>query len=171
VTIRVSKALLLCALGFFYALVVFNNTNDYNSNLAFVRHVLSMDTTFPGNNGMWRAIRAPSVHMLFFVSIVIWETVTGILCWWGAIRLLRNLRASAAAYNAAKNLGVIALTLSRSGYSPALSRHARRRRPGLICLYHNRGDPYPALFARRGCDVDVAGKLQVESCFLSCWQR
>jgi predicted small integral membrane protein len=112
VTIRASKALLLCALGFYYALVVLNNTNDYNTNLTFVRHVLLMDTTFPGNNGMWRAIHSPLVPLLFFVSIVIWETVTGILCWWGGIRLLKNLRSSAATFNAAKKQGVIALTLS-----------------------------------------------------------
>jgi predicted small integral membrane protein len=112
VTIRASKALLLCALGFYYVLVVFNNTNDYNSNLTFVRHVLLMDTTFPGNNGMWRAIHSPLVPLLFFVSLVIWETVTGVLCWWGGIRMLRNLRSSAATFNAAKRLGVVALTLS-----------------------------------------------------------
>ena len=58
-TIRASKALLLFALGFYYTLVVFNNTNDYNSNLTFVRHVLLMDTTFPGNHGMWRSIHSP----------------------------------------------------------------------------------------------------------------
>ena len=57
-TIRASKALLLFALGFYYMLVVFNNTNDYNSNLTFVRHVLLMDTTFPGNHGMWRSVHA-----------------------------------------------------------------------------------------------------------------
>ena len=111
-TIRASKALLLCAMGFYYALVVFNNTNDYNSNLTFVRHVMLMDTTFPGNNGMWRAVHTPLIHLLFFMSMVVWETVTGILCWWGGIRLLRNLHASAATFNLAKKLGVIALTLS-----------------------------------------------------------
>jgi predicted small integral membrane protein len=111
-TIRVSKALLLFALGFYYALVVFNNTNDYNSNLTFVRHVLLMDTTYPGNHGMWRAIHAPAVPFMFFVSIVCWEIVTGILLWWAGIRLIRNLHASAAVFNAAKKLGVIALTLS-----------------------------------------------------------
>jgi predicted small integral membrane protein len=111
-TIRVTKALLLFALGFYYTLVVFNNTNDYNSNLTFVRHVLLMDTTFPGNHGMWRAIHAPAVHFMFFVSIVCWEIVTGILLWWAGVRLLRNLQASAAVFNAAKKLGVVALTLS-----------------------------------------------------------
>lgn len=111
-TIRVSKALLLLALGFYYALVVFNNTNDYNSNLTFVRHVLLMDTTFPGNHGMWRAIHAPAVSFTFFAGIVCWEIVTGVLLWWGGFRLIRNLHASSAGFNAAKKLGVVALTLS-----------------------------------------------------------
>lgn len=111
-TIRVSKALLLFALGFYYTLVVFNNTNDYNSNLTFVRHVLLMDTTFPGNRGMWRAIHAPAVPFIFFATIVCWEIVTGVLLWWGGFRLIRKLDASAAEFNVAKKLGVVALTLS-----------------------------------------------------------
>jgi predicted small integral membrane protein len=111
-TIRASKALLLFALGFYYALVVFNNTNDYNSNLTFVRHVLLMDTTFPGNRGMWRAVYVQAIPLFVFGSIVIWEIVTGALCWWAGFRLIRNLRSSAAAFNTAKNIGVIALTLS-----------------------------------------------------------
>jgi predicted small integral membrane protein len=111
-TIRASKALLLFALGFYYTLVVFNNTNDYNSNLTFVRHVLLMDTTYPGNHGMWRSIHSPTAPWVFFISIVCWEIVTGLLCYLGGILLIRNLRSSAAAFNAAKKLGVVALTLS-----------------------------------------------------------
>jgi len=111
-TIRLSKALLLFALGFYYALVVFNNTNDYNSNLTFVRHVLLMDTTFPGNHGMWRAIHSPAIPLLFFISIVCWETLTGVLLGLGGFRLITNLRTSAATFNGAKKLGVVALTLS-----------------------------------------------------------
>ncbi|MGC2401635.1 MAG: DUF2165 domain-containing protein [Acidobacteriaceae bacterium] len=111
-TIRVSKGLLIFALAFFYTLVVFNNTNDYHSNLTWVQHVLAMDTTFPGNNGMWRAIRSPSIAMAFFVSIVIWETITGALLWFAGFRLLSNLHSDAAAFNTAKRPAVVALTLS-----------------------------------------------------------
>ena len=111
-TIRASKAPLLFALAFYYTLVVFNNTNDYNSNLTFVRHVLLMDTTYPGNNGMWRSIHSPTVPWLFFGSIVCWEIVTGLLLYLGGVLLIRNLRSSAATFNAAKKLGVVALTLS-----------------------------------------------------------
>jgi predicted small integral membrane protein len=110
--VRASKALLLCALAFYYTLVVFNNTNDYNSNLTFVRHVLTMDTTYPGNHGMWRAIPSPTIQLLFFISILVYEIATGLLLWAAAILLLRNLRSGVATFNVAKKLGVVALTMS-----------------------------------------------------------
>jgi len=108
---RVAKILLLVAVGLFYSLVVLNNTTDFNSNYQFVRHVLMMDTTFPGNNGMWRAMNSPFWHLTFYFSIIGWETLTTILCWWGAISLSRALRGSAGAFDAAKRIPVIALTL------------------------------------------------------------
>jgi predicted small integral membrane protein len=110
-TTRSSKALLMFAVALFYSLVVFNNITDYNSNLQFVRHTLTMDTTSPGNRGMWRAIHAPVVYFLFFLSILTWEIVTTVLCWWGGVRLLRNLRSGVAAFNAAKRLAIAGLTL------------------------------------------------------------
>jgi predicted small integral membrane protein len=107
---RLSKALLLAAMGFFFTLVVFNNTTDFDSNYQFVRHVLMMDSTFPGNRGMWRAINAPWVHILFYVSIIGWEILNMVLCYWGAIALFRNLDASVLEFTHAKRIGVFALT-------------------------------------------------------------
>jgi len=108
---RTSKLLLLAAIALFYTLVVLNNTTDFDSNYQFVRHVLMMDTTFPGNKGMWRALREPIWHLSFYFSIIAWEIATMILSWWGAIELLRNLHKPAASFNAAKRIPIIALTL------------------------------------------------------------
>jgi predicted small integral membrane protein len=109
---RTAKVLLLGGIAFFYTLVVFNNVTDFNSNYQFVRHVLMMDSTLPGNHGMWRALPSPAFHIVFYISIIAWETATMILLWWGAVRLLRALRLSAAAFNLAKRVAVMALTLS-----------------------------------------------------------
>jgi predicted small integral membrane protein len=109
--IRSAKILLLSAIALFYSLVVFNNTTDFDSNYQLVRHVLTMDTTFPGNKGMWRALNAPFWHLSFYFSIIAWEAVTTILCWWGAVALLRRVRSSVAEFHAAKRVPVIALTL------------------------------------------------------------
>ena len=111
-TLRIAKVVLVAAVALFYTLVVFNNTTDYGTNYQFVHHVLLMDTTFPGNHGMWRAIHSPAIPLLFFVSIVCWETLTGVLLWVGGFRLISNLRTNAATFNRAKKLGVVALTLS-----------------------------------------------------------
>ena len=108
---RAAKLLLLSAIALFYTLVVFNNTTDFDSNYQFVRHVLMMDTTFPGNKGMWRALSGPALHLGFYFSIIAWEILTMVLSWWGAIAMLRKLRSPAAEFNMAKRIPVIALTL------------------------------------------------------------
>ena len=58
--LRAAKIALVFAVSIYYSFVVFNNLTDYDSNHQFVRHTLMMDTTFPGNHGMWRAIDSPA---------------------------------------------------------------------------------------------------------------
>ncbi len=78
---RATKLLLLGGIVLFYALVVFGNLSDADSNYQFVQHVLAMDTTFPGNHLMWRAISSPRMDEAFFAGIVAWEIATlALLC-------------------------------------------------------------------------------------------
>jgi predicted small integral membrane protein len=109
---RVAKLLLVAGIAVYYSLVVFNNLTDFNSNYQFVRHVLSMDSTFPGNHGLWRALLSPAIHLAFYIGIIAWEIATTILLWWGSVRVGRGLRLGVAAFNAAKRVAVMALTLS-----------------------------------------------------------
>ncbi len=110
--IRCCKTALLGAVAFLLLLVVFNNLTDYNSNYNFVFHVLSMDTTFPGNQGMWRSIHTPWVYHAFYASIILWEATACILIGTGAIRLYKAKDGSAVAFNQAKGLAAFGLTLS-----------------------------------------------------------
>ena len=71
VILRLSKTLLVAAVALFYTLVVLNNLTDYGSNYAFVHHVLLMDSTFPGNHGMWRAIHPLWMHAAFYDTIIV----------------------------------------------------------------------------------------------------
>ena len=73
---RISKVALLAAVALFMALVTLNNVIDYGSNFAFVKHVLSMDTTFPENQLRWRALTSPAVHHVFYAGIIAWEATT-----------------------------------------------------------------------------------------------
>jgi predicted small integral membrane protein len=107
---RLAKVLLLAAMAFFFTLVVLNNTTDFDSNYQFVRHVLMMDSTFPGNRGMWRAIMTPALHLAFYGSVIVWEALNAVLCWWGAAALFRALRAPADEFQRAKRVGIAGLT-------------------------------------------------------------
>lgn len=109
---RLAKLLLVAGMGLYYALVVFNNLTDFDSNYQFVRHVLSMDSTFPGNHGMWRALPSPAIHLVFYLGIIGWEMVTTVLLWWGAWRLFRAMRRPVAEFHAAKRVPIAGLTLS-----------------------------------------------------------
>jgi predicted small integral membrane protein len=111
-TTRASKLLLLAGVAALYTTVVFNNLTDFNSNYEVVRHVVMMDTTFPNNHGMWRALNAPRIQLAFYLCIIAWEIVTMALLWWGIIRLLPALRLPVAAFERAKRIALTALTLS-----------------------------------------------------------
>jgi predicted small integral membrane protein len=109
-TLRAAKIALVFAVGMFYSFVVFNNTTDYGSNFQFVRHVLMMDSTFPANH--WRALSRPAWYTVFYLSIIAWEIVTMLLCWWGGLRLAQALHATAAGFHRAKRVAIVGLALS-----------------------------------------------------------
>jgi predicted small integral membrane protein len=111
-TLRIAKISLVFAVAIFYSFVVLNNTTDYDSNYQFVRHVLMMDSTFPGNHGMWRALNSPLLHTVFYLSIIAWESATMLCSWWGAVALMRAARRTAADFNRAKRIAIIALTFA-----------------------------------------------------------
>ena len=110
-TLRLAKIALVFGVTLFYALVVFNNLTDYNSNYQFVCHVLMMDTTLPGNRGIWRALNSPAWHTAFYLSIIGWESLTTILCAWGGLRMAGAFRQPASAFHQAKRIAIIGLTL------------------------------------------------------------
>ncbi len=109
---RLSKVSLAAAVGLFLAIVVLNNLTDYKSNYDFVLHVLSMDTTFPGNALMWRSIHSVPVYHAFYASLIIWEAAAAVLIFVGAWKLWQARGAGAGAFNHAKNLVIGGLTLN-----------------------------------------------------------
>src|SRR5471030_596947 len=100
--LRLCKIVITALSSVFLFIVVFNNTTDSNSNYQFVRHVLSMDTTFPGNAGMWRAITQPALHKAFYASIILWEALSAALLGAGVWRLVRARAGTAAEWRRAK---------------------------------------------------------------------
>jgi len=108
--LRAAKVSLVFSVALFYTFVVLNNVTDYDSNYQFVRHVLMMDSTFPANHGMWRAINSPGIHTAFYVAIIAWESITMVLAWVGGVRLVRSFSAQADDFHRSKSIAVLGLT-------------------------------------------------------------
>ncbi|SAK58105.1 membrane protein [Caballeronia fortuita] len=108
---RLAKLLAVASMALLASLVSFGNLTDYGSNLQFVVHVLRMDTTFPGNANMYRAITSPVLQRLGYDVIIFFETVTALLCWAGVIAMARALRRDNAAFAQAKRWAIAGLTL------------------------------------------------------------
>ena len=111
-TVRATKVSLILGVALFYTLVVFNNLTDYNTNYQFVRHVLMMDSTAPGNHEMWRAINRPAWHRAAYISIIAWESVVMSLCWAAGWRMIRQYSSPSIAFERTKRLAISALTLA-----------------------------------------------------------
>ena len=111
IVIRAAKIAMVAAIALFATLVAFGNITDYGTNLAFVQHVLSMDTIFERSTIRYRAITSSALHHAAYAIIIATEAATAVLCWIGAYALLRRLRAGAGAFNRAKGLAVAGLTL------------------------------------------------------------
>lgn len=107
---RLSKVILVWSVALFASLVAFNNLTDYDSNFTIIQHVLTMDTTFSDNKGLWRAIESPVIHHMVYGVIILTEFVIAGLCGWGGWRLYQNIK-HPAAFNQAKSLAILGLTL------------------------------------------------------------
>jgi predicted small integral membrane protein len=101
-TARLAKILLSLTLAAFALVVAYDNLIDYGSNFAFVQHVLSMDTTFPSNALLERAIVRPWMWHAGYVLIITGEAATGVLLLVGSIVLWRARHKSAHFFQAAK---------------------------------------------------------------------
>ena len=110
--VRLSKIILSAAIGLYLLIVALNNVTDYKSNYEFVRHVLAMDTTFPGNALMWRAIQSEPIYHLGYASIILWEAAASVIIFLGAGRLWQMRHADAATFQRAKQLAVAGLVLN-----------------------------------------------------------
>jgi predicted small integral membrane protein len=109
IIVRITKVMMIAGLAAFALIVAYDNIVDYGSNYEFVKHVLSMDTTFGGNALKSRAISEETVWHAAYALIIAVEGVTGLLLAFGALALLGRLRSSAAIFNRTKVWAVAGL--------------------------------------------------------------
>jgi predicted small integral membrane protein len=108
---RIVKAIMVASLASFALLVTFDNLTDYDTNYAFVRHVLSMDTTFQGSALLYRRITSPALWQAGYALIIAGEGLTGIILAAATIALVRCLRSDGVRFDHAKRLTIIGAAL------------------------------------------------------------
>ena len=109
--VRIVQTCAVFALGLYATFVCLGNLMDYGSNWDFVKHVLSMDTTFEGNALMWRAITNEGVQMVAYWGIILTEAAIAVCGWVAGIKMLRSLKKSSESFERAKVVGYYAFLL------------------------------------------------------------
>lgn len=103
--IRLVQTFVVSALALFATMVALGNLMDYGSNYDFVKHVLAMDTTFEGNNLMWRAITSEALVTVAYWTIIALEAAVAVLAWMASYRMVRSFKATSDKFTAAKSIG------------------------------------------------------------------
>jgi predicted small integral membrane protein len=109
--VRLSKTAMTASLAAFAFIVAYDNIVDYGTNYEFVKHVLSMDTTFPGNRLTGRAVTSPALWNAAYAAIIAAEALTFLLLGIGAVAMFLALRAPASGFHRAKAWMVAGATL------------------------------------------------------------
>ena len=108
---RITTVIRVASLASFALLVTFDNLADYDTNYAFVWHVLSMDTTFPGNALLYRRVTSPALWQAGYALIILGEGLCGIALAVAAISLAGRLRSDSVRFNHAKRFVIIGAAL------------------------------------------------------------
>jgi predicted small integral membrane protein len=110
--LRLCKFAIAGSLAVFALLCGLDNLTDYGTNYMFVSHVLSMDTTDPGNAFRGRAITEPAVWRIGYSLIIAAELIIGLCYLAASLQMARRLRADARLFNDAKRLFHVATGLA-----------------------------------------------------------
>jgi predicted small integral membrane protein len=111
VLVRLAKVSMIAALAAYALIVTYDNIVDYDSNFQFVAHVMSMDTTLPGNTLMHRAITDKGAWRVAYAVIITIEGLTGVLLALGALVLAFRVTAPPEVFNRAKIWAILGMTL------------------------------------------------------------
>lgn len=100
-------------------LVAFGNITDFETNQAFVEHVLSMDTTnfgaTPGteldSDITWRSIENSTLQDAAYIGIIVWETLAGLVLAFAVVIWIRDRREGFATARAISSTGLLMLVM------------------------------------------------------------
>jgi predicted small integral membrane protein len=89
--VRLSKISLIATIACLFTLFCSDNILAYDDNFIFIKHVMSMDTTFHDQVLMTRAITNEWYQKVAYLIIVILQGITAIICWIAVYQLCRTI--------------------------------------------------------------------------------
>ena len=110
-TIRLSKIIITGGLAFWAFLVMLGNILDYDSNLPFVQHVLTMDTVFADSTLRARAIADPALHTAAFVVIIVTEGLVSLAFLIATVAMIIAFKANTETFRRARAWTAIGVAL------------------------------------------------------------
>jgi len=108
---RVAKTISVAAIALMSLLVVIGNTTDYLTNYQFVKHVMKMDTIFPGSQIYYRHIDNTFLFHAAYIIIIAMEAAMAFCCIKGSWLLFKNLKSDAIIFHASKNWAVAGIII------------------------------------------------------------
>ena len=103
--LRTTKIALVLSVALWALLGLRGNIADWKGTTGAVAAVTSM-ATFPGGAARWEATTNPAVIIAGAAYIVLFKTITAVLCLAGSWRMWTQRRADAEAFGAAKTMAV-----------------------------------------------------------------
>ena len=118
-TLPVVVAVLTAFSALQMALIAFGNITDFDTNLAFVEGVLGMQTTnFGGTSGegldpdiMWHAITNPTLQVIGYVVIIIWESLAALVLIAAVVQWIRERGRGYASARALTSIGLLMIVI------------------------------------------------------------
>ena len=112
IAVSISQTACVGLIGVFACLVSLNNILDYQSNFEFVKHVLSMDTTFEGNKLLNRGIESSYLHHTAYAVIIFLEAAIGLINLVAAGLMIAAIYArDSMRFTRAKGVAIVGLTI------------------------------------------------------------
>lgn len=112
IAFRLIPLLLVLGTALMGAIVCLNNITAPGANLAFVRHIMTMDTTNMDSGTQWREVRSPTMHRAAFIAILVCELAVTGLGLAGSYFLAANLTAADGAWESAKLFGYLTFLMA-----------------------------------------------------------
>ncbi|WP_196248216.1 DUF2165 family protein [Pseudomonas chlororaphis] len=110
--IRFLKILMVLSVGAWGAFGALGNLLDYSEGVGEVMKVMKMNYLEESPRSRWQRVEMPMFSHLAYVVILLPKLLTGILCTWCGLNMLRLVGANSAKFSAAKRMGVLGCVLS-----------------------------------------------------------